>query len=56
VPLIELSNELEQAKRQAAEIWRNRTGLDEIQKPPEGYAIWDSGGGCMFSYRVSNDN
>jgi hypothetical protein len=31
VPLIELSNKLEQAKKQAAEIWRNRTGLDQIQ-------------------------
>jgi hypothetical protein len=56
VPLIELSNELEQAKKQAAEIWRNRMGLDQIQEPPEGYAIWDTGGGCKFSYRVSSDN
>jgi hypothetical protein len=56
VPLIELSNDLEQAKRQAADIWRNRSGLDSSEEPPEGYAIWDSGGGCKFSYRLSHDN
>jgi hypothetical protein len=53
VPLIELSNNLEQAKKQAAEIWRNRTGLDPSEDPPEGYAIWDARGACQFSYYLS---
>jgi hypothetical protein len=56
VPLIELSNDLEQARQQAAEIWRDRTGLDPAEDPPEGYTIWDAGGGCKFSYRLSDDN
>ena len=55
-PLIELSNDLVQVRKQAAEIWRSRTGLDGIEDPPEGYAIWDSGGGCKFSYRLPDDN
>jgi hypothetical protein len=56
VPLIELSKDLDQAKKQAAEIWRNRTGLDPSEEPPEGYVIWDSGGACQFSYRLLDDN
>jgi hypothetical protein len=56
VPPIELGNDLEQARQQAAEIWRNGTGLDPEDDPPQGYAIWDSGGGCKFSYRLSDDN
>jgi endonuclease YncB( thermonuclease family) len=56
VPLIELSNNLEQALKQAAEIWRDRTGLDPAEEPPEGYAIWDSGGACKFSCRLAEDN
>ena len=32
VPLIELSNDLEQAKREASDIWRSRTGLDPSEE------------------------
>lgn len=38
-PLIELSSDLEQACKEAAEIWRYRTRLDPSEDPPEGYAI-----------------
>lgn len=55
-PLIELSKDLEQARKEAAEIWRTRTRLNPSEDAPEGYVIWDSGGACQFSYGVSDDN
>jgi len=50
-PCIELkATNLDDARVEAAEHWRNRTGLTDADEPPNGYAVLDLYGGCLWSY------
>jgi hypothetical protein len=56
-PRIELkATTLDEARAEAEEHWRKRTGLDEAGEPSIGYAIWDLYRGCLWSYVVRQDN
>jgi hypothetical protein len=50
-PCIELkATNLDDARVEAAAHWRNRTGLTDGDEPPNGYAVLDLYGGCLWSY------
>jgi hypothetical protein len=56
-PCIELkATNLDDARAEAVEHRKHRTGLTDADEPPSGYAVLDLYGGCLWSYYLHKDN